>query len=141
MNRNGEVHVLDEQGRSRGKYPVPYGAHIKVEDGSRVQGPKDQKRGDLIAEWDPFSIPILAEVDGTVKFGDIIEGKTMQEQVDEVTGLSRKVIVEFKGTDMRPRVSIKDKKGKTAKVPGTNAVARHLLSVGANIVVSEGDTV
>jgi len=80
-------------------------------------------------------------VDGTVKFGDIIEGKTMQEQVDEVTGLSRKVIIEFRGTDMRPRVSIKDKKGKTAKVPGTSAVARHLLSVGANIVVSEGDTV
>ncbi|MBN2437070.1 MAG: DNA-directed RNA polymerase subunit beta' [Deltaproteobacteria bacterium] len=141
MNRNGEVHVLDEQGRSRGKYPVPYGAHIKVEDARRVKGPRDQKRGDLIAEWDPFSIPILAEVNGTVKFGDIIEGKTMQELVDEVTGLSRKVIVESKGTDMRPRVSIKDKKGKTAKVPGTNAVARHLLSVGSNIVVSEGDTV
>jgi len=141
MNRNGEVHVLDEQGRSRGKYPVPYGAHIKVEDGGQVQGPKDQKRGDLIAEWDPFSIPILAEVDGTVKFGDIIEGKTMQELVDEVTGLSRKVIVEFKGTDMRPRVSIKDKKGRTAKVPGASTVARHLLSVGTNIVVSEGNTV
>jgi DNA-directed RNA polymerase subunit beta' len=141
MNRNGEVHVLDEQERSRGKYPVPYGAHIKVVDGSRVKGPRDQKRGDLIAEWDPFSIPILAEVDGTVKFGDIIEGKTMQELVDEVTGLSRKVIVEFKGTDMRPRVSIKDKKGRTAKVPGANTVARHLLSVGTNLVVSEKDTV
>ena len=140
MNRNGEIHVLDEQGRNRGKYPVPYGAHLKVKDGSRVKVPRDQKRGDLIAEWDPFSIPILAEVDGMIKFGDIIEGKTMQEQVDEVTGLSRKVIVESKGTDMRPRVSIKDKKGKTAKVPGTSAVARHLLSVGANIVVSEGDT-
>ena len=141
MNRNGEIHVLDDQGRSRAKYTVPYGAHIRVADGSGVNGPKDQNRGTLIAEWDPFSIPILTEVDGTVKFGDIIEGKTMQEQVDEVTGLSRKVIIEFRGTDMRPRVSIKDKKGKTAKVPGTNAVARHLLSVGANIVVSEGDTV
>ncbi|MCK7467302.1 MAG: hypothetical protein MZU91_03575 [Desulfosudis oleivorans] len=74
------------------------------------------KKGQLIAEWDPFSIPILAEVDGTIKFGDIIEGKTMQEQVDEVTGLSRKVIVEFKGGDLRPRVSIKDNKGKTAKI-------------------------
>ncbi len=141
MNRNAEIHVLDKQGRSRGKYPVPYGAHIRVEDGSRVKGPKEQNRGTLIAEWDPFSIPILAEVHGTVKFGDIIEGKTMQELVDEMTGLSRKVIVESKGTDMRPRVSIKDKKGKTAKVPGTNTVARHLLSVGANIVVSEGDEV
>ncbi|MBI4632890.1 MAG: DNA-directed RNA polymerase subunit beta' [Deltaproteobacteria bacterium] len=135
MNRHGEVHVLDEQRRSRGKYTVPYGAHLKVKENSIV------KSGDLIAEWDPFSIPILAEVDGTVKFGDIIEGKTMQEQVDEVTGLSRKVVVEFKGADLRPRVSIKDKKGKTAKVPGTDTVARHLLSVGANIVVSEGDPV
>ncbi len=135
MKRHGEIHVLDEQDRSRGKYTVPYGAHLKSQDGSRV------KRGDLIAEWDPFSIPILAEVDGTIKFGDIVEGKTMQEQVDEVTGLSRKVIVEFKGADLRPRVSIKDSKGRTAKVPGSNAVARHLLSVGANLVVSEGDPV
>jgi DNA-directed RNA polymerase subunit beta' len=143
MNRNGEIHVLDDQGRSRAKYTVPYGAHIRkdIQDGSRVQGPRDQKRGDLIAEWDPFSIPIVAEVDGIVKFGDIIEGKTMQEQLDEVTGLSRKVIIEFKGTDMRPRISIKDKKGRTAKVPGTNAMARHLLSVGSNIVVSEGDAI
>jgi DNA-directed RNA polymerase subunit beta' len=135
MNRNGEVHVLDEQQRSRGKYPVPYGAHLKVVDGSTV------KRGDLIAEWDPFSIPILAEIGGMVKFGDIVEGKTMQEQVDEVTGLSRKVIVEFKGADLRPRVSIKDNKGRTAKIPGTNAVARHLLPVGANIVVTESDAI
>ena len=135
MNRHGEVHVLDEQNRSRGKYTVPYGAHLKVSDQSQV------KRGQLIAEWDPFSIPILAEVDGTIKYGDIIEGKTMKEEVDEVTGLSRKVITEFKGGDLRPRVSIKDSKGKTAKIPGTNAVARHLLSVGVNIVVSEGEDV
>ena len=147
MNRNGEIHVLDEQGRNRGKYPVPYGAHLKVNEGDTVYGPgKDPKTGQerqatLIAEWDPFSIPILAEVDGTIKYGDIIEGKTMQEQVDEVTGLSRKVVIESKGTDVRPRVSIKDKKGRTAKVPGTNMVARHLLPVGANIVVSEGDQV
>ena len=104
---------MDEQKRSRGKYTVSYGAHLKVSDNSSV------KRGQLIAEWDPFSIPILAEVDGTIKFDDIIEGKTMQEQVDEVTGLSRKVIVEFKGGDLRPRVSIKDSKGKTAKLAST----------------------
>ncbi|NLN60660.1 MAG: DNA-directed RNA polymerase subunit beta' [Deltaproteobacteria bacterium] len=135
MKRNGEVHVLDEQGRNRGKYTVPYGARLKLKEGDTV------KKGDRIAEWDPFSIPILAEVDGVVKFGDITEGKTMQEQVDEVTGLSRKVIVEFKGGDLRPRISLKDDKGKTAKVQGTNAVARHFLSVGVNIVVSEGDNV
>jgi DNA-directed RNA polymerase subunit beta' len=135
MNRHGEVHVLDEQNRSRGKYTVPYGAHLKVSDKSSV------KRGQLIAEWDPFSIPILAEVGGTIKYGDIIEGKTMKEEVDEVTGLSRKVITEFKSGDLRPRVSIKDNKSKTAKIPGTNAVARYLLSVGVNLVVSEGDEV
>jgi len=135
MNRHGEVHVLDEQNRSRGKYTVPYGAHLKVSENSSL------KRGQLIAEWDPFSIPILAEVDGTIKYGDITEGKTMQEQVDEVTGLSRKVIVEFKGGDLRPRVSIKDSKGKTAKLVSTNSAARYFLSVGVNLVVSEGDEV
>jgi len=135
MNRHGEIHVLDDQQRSRGKYTVPYGAHLKVSENNSV------KRGQLIAEWDPFSRPILAEVDGTIKFGDIIEGKTMQEQVDEVTGLSRKVIVEFKGGDLRPRVSIKDSKGKTAKLASTGSAARYFLSVGVNIVVSEGDQV
>jgi len=135
MNRHGEVHVLDEQNRSRGKYTVPYGAHLKVSDNSSI------KRGQLIAEWDPFSIPILAEVDGIIKYGDIIEGKTMKEEVDEVTGLSRKVIVEFKGGDLRPRVSIKDSKGKTAKLVSSNSFARYLLSVGINIVVSDGDKV
>ena len=135
MRRHGEVHVLDEQKRSRGKYALSYGAHLKVSDNSTI------KKGQLIAEWDPFSIPILAEVDGTIKFDDIIEGKTMQEQVDEVTGLSRKIIVEFKGGDLRPRVSIKDSKGKTVKLADSNSVARYLLSVGVNIVVTEGDQV
>jgi DNA-directed RNA polymerase subunit beta' len=135
MRRHGEVHVLDEQNRSRGKYILPYGAHLKVSENSPV------KKGQLIAEWDPFSIPILAEVDGTIKYGDITEGKTMQEQVDEVTGLSRKIIIEFKGGDLRPRVSIKDSKGKTVKIADANSEARYLLAVGVNLVVSEGDQV
>ena len=135
MKRNGEVHILDEQQHVRGKYVLSYGAHLKVADNSEV------KKGQLIAEWDPFSIPILAEVDGTIKFDDVIEGKTMQEQVDEATGLSRKSIVEFKGEDLRPRVSIRDEKGKTAKLADSNAVARYLLSIGVNLVVSEGDKV
>ena len=136
MNRVMEVHILDEEQRSRGKYPVPYGAHLKVGDGDHV------KKGNLIAEWDPFSIPILSEATGIVKFGDIIEGRTMQEQVDEVTGLSRKVIIESTDADLRPRVSIKSRDGKmTLRVPSTNSMARYLLSVGTNIVVSEGDAV
>lgn len=135
MNRNGEVAVLDENGRERRRYSVIYGAKLRVKDGQKV------KEGEMLAEWDPYSIPVLTEVTGRVKFGDIIEGVTMQEQVDEFTGLSRKVIAESKDPDLRPRISIKDEKGKTMNLPGSSSQARYLLPVGANIFVSEGDMV
>jgi DNA-directed RNA polymerase subunit beta' len=135
MNRNGEIAVLDESGRERRRYSVIYGAKLKVKDGQKV------KEGELMAEWDPYSIPVLTEVSGRVKFGDVLEGLTMQEQVDEFTGLSRKVIVESKDPDLRPRISMKDEKGKTMNLPGSASQARYLLPVGANIFISEGDTV
>ena len=136
MNRRGEITVLDEQGREREKNPVIYGAKLKVKEGHRV------KAGSVLAEWDPYTIPIIAEASGRVKFGDIEEGKTMREQVDEVTGLSSKVITGYKEGDFRPRVSIKDAGGKTLKVQGTkNAEARYLLPVGAIIMVMEGDEI
>ena len=135
MNRNGEIAVLDESGRERRRYSVIYGAKLRVKDGQKV------KEGELMAEWDPYSIPVLTEVSGRVKFGDVIEGLTMQEQVDEFTGLSRKVIVESKDPDLRPRISIKDEKGKTMNLPGSASQARYLLPVGANIFISEGDMV
>ncbi len=135
MNRNGEMAIVDESGRERERYPIIYGAKIKVEDGKAVKG------GDLIAEWDPYTIPILTEVSGRVKFGDIVEGVTMQEQLDEVTGFSTKVITESKDPEARPRVSIKDERGRTLKIPGTESMARYLLPVGAHIVVTEGDKV
>lgn len=135
MSRSGEIHVLDEQGLSRGKYPVPYGARLKVKENQEV------KRGDLIAEWDPYSIPIISEVDGTIKYGDIIEGKTIEDRVDEVTGLSRKVVVEHQDPNLRPRISIKGEDGKTVRLPGTKGFARHIMPVGANIVLAEGQPV
>jgi len=135
MNRNGEIAVLDESGRERRRYSVIYGAKLKVKDGQKV------KEGDMLAEWDPYSIPVLTEVSGRVKFGDIIEGVTMQEQVDEFTGLSRKVIAESKDAELRPRISIKDEKGRTMSLSGSASQARYLLPVGANIFVSEGDMV
>ena len=134
MNRNGEIAIVDENGRERRRYSVIYGAKLKVKDGQKV------KEGEMLAEWDPYSIPVLTEVSGRVKFGDIIEGVTMQEQVDEFTGLSRKVIFESKDPDLRPRISIKDEKGRTLNLPGSASQARYLLPVGANIFVSEGDT-
>jgi len=135
MNRNGEIAILDENGRERRRYTVIYGAKLRVKDGQKV------KEGEILAEWDPYSIPVLTEVSGRVKFGDIIEGVTMQEQVDEFTGLSRKVITESKDAELRPRISIKDDKGRTMNLPGSASQARYLLPVGANIFISEGDMV
>jgi DNA-directed RNA polymerase subunit beta' len=126
MNRNGEVAVIDETGREREKYGVVYGAKIKISPGAKV------KQSETLAEWDPFSMPILTEFAGRVKFGDIIEGVTMEEQVDEVTGLSRKVIIESKDSDKRPRIAIKDISG-----DGGGTIGRYFLPVGANISVQE----
>ncbi len=135
MNRNGEVAILDAAGREREKYLIIYGAKLRVSEGQKVP------EGHILAEWDPYTIPILSEVSGRVKFGDISEGVTMAERVDEVTGLAYKVIIEFRDTDVRPRISIKDDKGKTITVPGTTSLARYMLPMGAHIVVNEGDMI
>jgi DNA-directed RNA polymerase subunit beta' len=132
MNRNAKIAIADETGREREKYAVVYGAKIKVKDGGRVEV------GQKLVEWDPYSLTILTEVGGRVAYGDIIEGVSMKEEFDEVTGLSRKVIVEHSGATLRPRVSIKDDSGKTAKVAAAANVARYLLPVGAHIFVEKG---
>ncbi|MCM0082708.1 DNA-directed RNA polymerase subunit beta' [Geomonas sp. Red32] len=134
MNRNGELAIVDETGREREKYTVVYGAKIKVS----PEGPV--KQGESLAEWDPYTMPILTEVAGRIKFGDVLEGVTMEEQVDEVTGLSRKVIIETRDTDKRPRITIKDESGKTAKV-GESTLGRYYLPVGSNINVMEDSIV
>jgi DNA-directed RNA polymerase subunit beta' len=135
MNRHGEITIVDAQGRERERYPVIYGAYLKVADGQEVE------RNTLLAEWDPFTTPILTEVSGKVKFGDIIDGLTMAEMKDPVTGHSTKVIVETKDPDVRPRVSIKDEKGRTLRVPGSEHLARYPMPVGALLAVEEGDFV
>ncbi|MBA5876487.1 MAG: DNA-directed RNA polymerase subunit beta', partial [Nitrospira sp. CR1.2] len=133
MNRNAKIAIVDDSGREREKYPVVYGAKIKLKDGDRVEV------GQKLVEWDPYSLTILTETGGKVAYGDILEGVTMKEEFDEVTGLSRKVIIEQSGATLRPRVSIKDDSGKTAKVSGAGApVARYLLPVGAHIFVEKG---
>jgi len=135
INRNGQIIIHDENGREREKYKLVYGATLLVDEGDTV------KAGQMLAEWDPYTNPILTDIGGIVKFGDIIEAQTMIEQVDEVTGLSRKVIVEPRDPNARPRVSIKDEKGNTLKIPGTNRDARYLMPVSANLYVAEGDVV
>ena len=135
MNRNAKIAIVDESGREREKYPVVYGAKIKIKDGDKVD------LAQKLVEWDPYSLTILTEVGGKVAFGDIVEGVTMKDEFDEVTGLSRKVIIEHSGQTLRPRVSIKDDSGKTAKVAGGANVARYLLPVGAHIFVEKGQDV
>jgi len=136
MNRNGEIAVLGKGERELERYPIIYGATLKVSDGSKV------KSDQILAEWDPFTIPIMTEVRGVIKFGDISEGRTMQEKRDKVTGKISRVIVESRDVDIRPRISIKDSGGKTASLPGsTKAKARNYLPVGAIIMVNEGDDV
>ncbi len=136
MNRHGEIVLVDDTGREREHHRLVYGAMLKVNEGDKV------KAGQLLAEWDAFAVPILSEVGGAVKFGDIVEGVTMTEKLDEVTGLSRKVIVESRAADLRPRISIKDmRSGETLKLPGSTLDARYLLPVGANIVVQDGDEI
>ncbi len=127
MTRNGEIGVYDASGREKERHPVVYGAHVLVADGQTV------RLGEALLEWDPFANPILSDVAGTIKFGDIIEGVTMQEQVDEFTGMSSKVIIESKDPDLRPRISVKGPDGAT--------IARSLLPVGAYLAVTEGEEI
>ena len=136
MNRRGgEFAIVGETGRERERCPVIYGAHIVVREGQEV------KPGDLLAVWDPFTTPIITEVDGSVKFGDLIPGKTIQEKVDPVTGKSSRTVIESKTAEERPRISIKGEDGKTAKLPKGSGMARYMLPVDAIVLVEEGDPV
>ncbi len=136
MNRNGEITILGKGEKEIERYPIIYGAILKVRNGQSI------KPSHILAEWDPFNIPILTEVPGGIKFGDIIDGVTMQEKMDKVTGKISRVIVESRDIEARPRISIKDSKGQTAKIPGSaKGRARYYLPIGAIIMVSEGDEI
>jgi DNA-directed RNA polymerase subunit beta' len=128
MNRNGTIAIVDEKGRTKDTYQPVYGARLKVEDGQAVMS------GQVLVEWDPFTTSILTEHSGTVHFRDVQEGITMKEEVDEITGLSQKVIVE-PGTkeELQPRISIKDGGGTT--------VFTCQLPMGAHLMVGDGQSV
>jgi len=136
MNRQAQLVITDENGRERERYDVIYGAQLKVAEGQAVEP------GTIVAEWDPFAVPILTEVAGLVKFHDIAEGVTISEQVDEVTGMSRKVVVEGRDADMRPTIVMKDPEtNQTLKLGGSRNEARFQLPVGCIIVVADGQEV
>ncbi len=136
MNRQGEIVVIDEEGRERERYAVIYGARLLVSDGDTV------RPGATLAEWDPFAVPILSEIGGVVQFKDIKDGVTINEELDDVTGLSQKVVVESRDADLRPQIAIRDPEtNQVAKLAGRRGEARFVLPVGANIVVNDNETV
>jgi DNA-directed RNA polymerase subunit beta' len=136
MNRNAEVVILDDLDRERERYKVNYGAQILVTEDSEVEA------GTVLADWDAYTIPIVSEVGGTMKYGDVIEGMTMQEKIDPVTGKASKVIVHSTGSaQLNPRVSVKGERGKTLKLPNSDVFARYSLPVGSIISVDEGDVI
>ena len=127
MNRNGFVVVKDEKGRDRERYAVMYGARLKVKDGQAVDN------GQILVEWDPYTFSILTEETGQVRFKDILDGVTVQEDLDEVTGLSRLIVVDSPDEKKQPTVEIKNAAGTT--------VRRYNMPVSAHLMVQDGETV
>jgi DNA-directed RNA polymerase subunit beta' len=138
MGRNTILVVADQDGTERAVHRLPYGTHLRVDDGAKV------KRGDRLAEWDPYTRPVLTEIEGIVDFEDLVEGVSVSERKDESTGITNSVIVDWRasprGVDLRPAVAIKDKKGKVGKL-SRGGEARYLLPVDAIMSVEPGHQV
>ncbi|WP_075596050.1 DNA-directed RNA polymerase subunit beta' [Novacetimonas hansenii] len=135
MSRNCEILLTDDKGTERARYRVPYGARLLIEDGVEVT------RGQKLAEWDPYTLPIITEQAGTVEYLDLIDSITLVERMDEVTGLTSKVVVDYKqaskGVDLRPRLQLKDAKGNVVKLANGND-ARYFLSPDSLLSVENG---
>jgi DNA-directed RNA polymerase subunit beta' len=135
MNRNGEIILLDASGRERDRFKIVYGSNLSVRDGDKVV------KGATLAEWDPYSNPIISEVSGKIAFQDIDEGLTMTEQIDAVTGFATKVITESKSADQKPTVLVVDEAGKPKMLPGREIPARNIIPVGAQLLVTDGQEI
>ncbi len=135
LGKSGQVSIVDEQGREREKYILPNGSKLVVKENQEV------KKGDLIAEWDPFNEPFVSEINGTIKFTDILEGKTYQEKVDEATHMSTQSIIEYRTTNYRPSVSVCDENGAVKQRPGSTLAATYPLPVGALLMVKDGQEI
>jgi DNA-directed RNA polymerase subunit beta' len=135
MGRNTAIVVVDDDGNELAVHRLPYGTHLRVDDGTKV------KRGDRLAEWDPYTRPVLTEIEGTIEFEDLVEGVSVSEQRDESTGITNSVIIDWRasprGADLRPAMAIKDKKGNIGKL-SRGGEARYLLPVDAVLSVEPG---
>ncbi len=132
MGRNISVAVTDADGTERAVHRLPHGARLRVDDGDKV------KRGQRMAEWDPYTRPIITEAEGTVAFEDLVEGQSISESIDESTGIAKRVVIDWRtsgrGADLRPAMVVKGKDGKVMKV-ARGGEARYTLAVDAIISV------
>ena len=127
MNRSGSIVVQDSKGRDRERYSVVYGANLRIHDGQEVEP------GQILVEWDPYTFSILTEQGGTAKFKDIIEGLTVHEEIDEVTGLMRRIIVDSPDEKKQPTIEIRNKSGKM--------ICRYHMPSHAHLMVGDGASV
>jgi DNA-directed RNA polymerase subunit beta' len=140
VSRSGEVGVVDDYGRERERYKIPYGAVLSVKEGDKVNA------GDIIVTWDPHTHPVITEVEGVVELIHFVDGVTVQKQSDEVTGLSSLVVTDPKqrgsaGKELRPMVKLLDASGETIFLPGTEIPAQYFLPTGAIVGIKDGGEV
>ena len=138
MTRNTELILIDDRKRERARHRIPYGAKLLVKDKAKV------KRGDKMAEWDPYTLPILTEKEGVANYVDLEEGITMREVIDDATGISSRVVVDWKqqpkAADLRPRVTLRDGRNRVIKL-ANGLEARYFMSVDAILSVENGQKV
>jgi DNA-directed RNA polymerase subunit beta' len=138
MNRNAELLIVDGQGRERARHRLPYGAKLLCADRAEI------KRGDRLAEWDPYTLPIITEKAGIADFVDLVEGISMMEQIDEATGIAAKVVIDWKqqprGAELKPRVTLRDEAGEIIRLDN-GMEARYFLSADAILSVDPGQMV
>ncbi|HIJ64261.1 MAG TPA: DNA-directed RNA polymerase subunit beta' [Rhodospirillaceae bacterium] len=138
MSRNCEMVLTDANGREKARHRVPYGAKLLADEGAQVT------KGSKLAEWDPYTLPILTEREGIAHYVDLVEGLSMREVLDEQTGIASKVVVDWKqqprGSELRPRVTLRDEKGEVVQL-GNGLEARYFMSVDAILSVENGQRV
>ena len=138
MSRNTELLIIDKQGRERARHRIPYGSKLLVKDKASVS------RGDKLAEWDPFTLPVLTEKEGVVNYVDLIEGLSLTEKMDESTGISSKVVTDWKqfpkAAELKPRITLRDKDGEVVNLDN-GLEARYFLSVDSVLSVEPGEKV
>ena len=138
MGRNLEITLVDDKGRKKARHRVPYGARLLFDDGATVE------KGDKLLEWDPYTIPIITELEGVVTYADLVEGVSMREYVDEATGIANKVVIDWrqqpKGAELRPRITLRNKDGEVLTL-ANDLEARYFLSVDAILSVEDGGDV